>query len=575
MSKTIILVYALLITACASLQTPIAMAPLAKGQTREGHEAHGQQWGIATQGEAASRAGAKMFELGGNAVDAAVAISFVISVERPQSTGIGGGGFMLVHLPGQDKPVAFDFREKAPAKAHATMYLDKDGKVVEKKSIDGIFSVGVPGLVAGVLEVHKRYGLLELADVLKPAIELARNGFKIYPELALAIKARAPVMTKFKDSKKIFYNSDSSPKKEGDVLVQADLAQTLEAIAKKGHDGFYKGNVAKALIAENKRQGGLMTQADLDAYDVKVREPVHGVYNNHDVYSMAPPSSGGVHVIQILNTVETDNLRRFGVQDPRSVHLIASAMQQAFADRATHLGDSDYVKVPVKELTSKDYAHQVRTRIPNDRALKREEVKASNFEFKDHDETTHFSVMDAEGMVVVSTQTINGWFGSGVVAQGTGIVLNNEMDDFATKAGASNLFGAIGGDKNLVAPGKRPLSSMSPTIVLRYGKPVLALGTPSGTRILTCVAQTLLNRIEFGLPLWESVAALRYHQQWAPDQLRFEEVVIPERLESKLKAMGHNIVQKDLGCKIQAVERDGSEIHAVSDPRGEGRALAN
>lgn len=567
-------IFLVLLSSCSSFQADIATAPLAPGQTRAGHEASGQKWAIATQGEGASSAGAKMFALGGNAVDAAVAISFAISVERPQSTGIGGGGFLLLHVPGMEEPIAFDFREKAPARANKNMYLDSKGNVIENKSLDGIFAVGVPGLVAGVLEIHKRYGLLELSEVLAPAIALAEKGFKIYPELEEAIIDRAPVLSQYKDSKKIFLNTDGSPRKAGEILIQADLAKTLKEIAKRGHDGFYRGWVAEAIINEHRRNKGLMTKQDLIGYDVKVRKPVHGTYDGNDVYSMSPPSSGGTHVIQILNTVERDNLRRYGVQDARSVHLIASAMQQAFADRATHLGDADFVKVPVSELTSKEYAQKIRVKIPEERALKRSEVKASNFEFSEHDETTHFTVMDEQGIVVASTQTINGWFGSGVVAQGTGIVLNNEMDDFATKAGAANLFGAIGGEKNLVAPGKRPLSSMSPTIVLRYGKPILALGTPSGTRILTCVAQTLLNRLEFRLPLWESVAALRYHQQWAPDQLRFEEVAIPSKLEAKLSDMGHELVKQDLGCKIQAIEKDGLNLRAVSDPRGEGRALA-
>lgn len=559
---------------CSHFGNSIITAPLMNGHTRADYEASGQKWAIATQGDAASQAGARMFALGGNAVDAAAAISFTISVERPQSTGIGGGGFLLLHGPAMEAPIAFDFREKAPLKSHSKMYLDKNGKEIKDKSLDGIFAVGVPGLVAGIIEVHRRYGLLDLADVLRPSIELARNGFKIYPELARAIKARADVLGKFKDSKRIFLKKDGSAKEEGELLVQEDLAQTLEAISKKGHAGFYQGDVAKKIIQEHQRHGGLMTQKDLDLYNVKIRKPVHGSYNEFDIYSMSPPSSGGIHVIQILNTVERDHLRTYGAQDPRSVHLIASAMQQAFADRATHLGDSDFVKVPTQKLTSKKYAHEVRIKIPKDRALKQNEVKAGDFDFSEHDETTHFSVMDHEGLVVSSTQTINGWFGSGVVAQGTGIVLNNEMDDFSTKAGAMNLFGAVGSNQNLVEPQKRPLSSMSPTIVLKYGKPFLAVGTPSGTRILTCVAQTLLNRLEFNLPLWDSVSALRYHQQWAPDQLRFEEVEIPSRLKSKLESMGHQIVQKDLGCKIQAIEKNGLDLKAVSDPRGEGRALA-
>tara|TARA_R110000868_G_scaffold226115_16_gene478669 strand:+ start:1805 stop:3523 length:1719 start_codon:yes stop_codon:yes gene_type:complete len=569
-----VLLLLLLVASCSHFSNEIVVAPLAPGQTRQGHEAKGQKYAIATQGEGASQAGAKMFALGGNAIDAAVAISFAISVERPQSTGIGGGGFMLVHGPGMEEPIAFDFREKAPLKAHSKMYLDSKGNVIDKKSLDGIFAVGVPGLVAGLVEVHRRFGLLELSEVVAPAIELADKGFKIYPELERAIVDRAPVLARYKDSKAIFLNKDGSARKTGEILVQKDLANTLRAIASKGSAGFYKGDIAKKLIAEHKRNGGLMTQADLDRYNVKQRKAVHGRYNNFDIYSMSPPSSGGVHVIQILNTIENDNLRSFGAQDARSIHLISSAMQQAFADRATHLGDADFVDVPVKQLISKDYAKKIRTKIPDNQALKKDQVKASDFKFTDHDETTHFSVMDSEGLVVSSTQTINGWFGSGVVAQGTGVVLNNEMDDFATKAGASNLFGAIGGAQNLVAPQKRPLSSMSPTIVLRYGKPFLALGTPSGTRILTCVAQTLINRLEFSLPLWESVSALRYHQQWSPDQLRFEEVEIPAKLKNRLSEMGHNIVQKDLGCKIQAIEKEGTWIKAVSDPRGEGRALA-
>ncbi len=563
-----------LLMGCSQFTSKLVTAPLAEGQTREGHEANGKKWAIATQGDAASQAGARMFELGGNAVDAATAISFTISVERPQSTGIGGGGFLLLHGPSLDAPLAFDFREKAPLKSNSKMYLDAKGNVIDKKSLDGIFAVGVPGLVAGVIEIHKKYGLLDLSQVVAPSIELAKNGFKIYPELAKAIKARASVLQQYQDSKKIFLKSNGEPRLEGELLVQSDLAKTLEMIAKKGHNGFYKGSVANNLIAEHRRNGGLMSQRDLDLYDVKIRKPVHGKYNEFDIYSMSPPSSGGIHVLQILNMVEKDHLKTFGPQDSRSIHLIASSMQQAFADRATHLGDSDFVKVPTEQLISKDYASIIRTKISKDKARKKNEVKAGEFKFTDHDETTHFTVMDSEGLVVSSTQTINGWFGSGVVAQGTGIVLNNEMDDFSTKAGAMNLFGAVGSNKNLVQPQKRPLSSMSPTIVLKYGKPFMALGTPSGTRILTCVAQTLLNRLEFGLPLWDSVAALRYHQQWAPDQLRFEEIEIPSRLKKKLESMGHEIVQKDLGCKIQAIEKQGSNLNAVSDPRGEGRALA-
>lgn len=568
------LVLVLIFSACSSFKNELMTVDLHEGKTREQYEAQGQKWAIASQGAATSQAGAKMFALGGNAVDAAVAISFAISVERPQSTGIGGGGFLLLHGPNLEAPIAFDFREKAPSLATSKMYLDAKGEVIKDKSLNGIFAVGVPGLVAGVLEVHRRYGLLSLEEVLAPAIELAQNGFDIYPELAKAIETQSNVLKKYKDSKKIFFHSDGRAKKVGERLVQNDLAKTLRLIAKNGVDGFYRGPVAKALVAEHQRQKGLMTLEDLKRYDVKVRTPVHATYHGYDIYSMSPPSSGGIHVLQILNTIESDNLRRYGVQDARSIHLIAQAMQQAFADRATHLGDADFVSVPVDSLISKHYAGQIRKDINLDKARTSDEVKAGNFSFSDHDETTHFTVMDNDGLVVTSTQTINGWFGSGVVAEGTGIVLNNEMDDFATKAGASNLFGAIGGNKNLVEPGKRPLSSMSPTIVLRQGKPVMALGSPSGTRILTCVALTLLNRLEFGLPLWESVSAMRFHHQWRPDQLFYEPVKLDQKLKTKLEKLGHQMESKDLGCKVQAIEKDGVIFRAVSDPRGEGKALA-
>ena len=553
----------------------IVTVPLAPGEDRLKHQQVGEQAAIATQGPYASAAAQMILSMGGNLVDAAVASSFVISVERPQSTGLGGGGFLLYYKPGMLQPVSFDFREQAPLKAHSKMYLDAKGNEIPKLSLDGSMAVGVPGLVAGLFEFHRQYGKLDWDLVLGPAIDLAEHGFEVYPELAEAIKDRQSVLAQFPDSKKIFLNKEGKALVQGDWLFQKDLAQTLRIIAEQGDKGFYQGALAKKLTSSIVSHGGLWSKEDLSSYKVKERTPIYGNYKGYGIYSMAPPSSGGVHVIQILNMVENDELGKYGAQDPRSVHLIASSMQQAFADRAAHLGDSDFVNVPIEDLSSKNYALDKRHLIPKNRALKKDEVTPFKVkEIVEPDHTTHFSMMNNKGEVVVSTQTINGWFGSGLVAEGTGVVMNNEMDDFATKVGASNLFGAVGGSQNLVEPKKRPLSSMSPTIVLKDGMPLLGVGTPSGTRILTCVAQTLLNVLEFKMNSWDAVSALRYHHQWSPDQLRFESDLLPESLKEDLTEMGHDVVIKDLGCRIQLVKSNGAQLEAVSDPRGSGEARA-
>ncbi len=544
---------------------------MAPGEKASEHVKIGKKYMITSQGRHSSQAGLKMMEMGGNAMDAFAAVSFAISVERPQSTGIGGGGFLVYWQPGMEKPLAFDFREKAPLKAHKKMFLDMSGKEIPRKSLDGIFAGGVPGLVAGVIEAHSRYGKLPLHAVIQPAIDLAEKGFEVYPGLAKALTYRQKVLARFPATKKIFFK-EGKVLEEGDLLVQTDLAKTLKAIQARGKNGFYKGWVAKAIVEEEKRRGGMIRQADLDQYNVVQRKPVTGSYKGYDVYSMSPPSSGGIHVLQILNTVEPLNLSHYGIQDYRTIHYTASAMQQAFADRAKYLGDMDFVRVPLDELTSKKYAKSILAKIPKDRPLKKSEVLPGKFDGYESPETTHFTIMDSEGRVVSSTQTINGYFGSGLVIPGTGIILNNEMDDFATKVGAKNLFGAVGGEKNLVEPQKRPLSSMSPTIVLKHNKPVLALGSPSGTRILTCVAQTLLNYLEHNEPLLNAVSSVRYHQQWYPDELRIGAFGLKKETEDKLREMGYKINHKNLGCRVQAIAREGDNLIGVSDPRGQGMA---
>lgn len=554
-----------------------ALADLKPGAERSQYEARAANYMVSTQGDAATKAGVSALRRGGNAIDAATAVSFAISVERPQSTGLGGGGFMLLHFASGAKTFAVDFREKAPAAAREKMFLDAKGEVLPDISTDTPLSSGVPGLVAGVLEIQAKYGKLKLAEVLEPAIELAERGFPVYPDLAEALEDRKAVLALYPDSRKIFFRTDGTPLRTGDLLVQKDLANTLREIARGGRDAFYKGGIAEAIAASHKTHKGLITRKDLEAYNVVWREPVWGEYKGLRVASMPPPSSGGTHVIEILNILEGVDLANNGPNSPQAIHLTASAMQRAFADRASYLGDMDFVKVPVQGLVSKEYARKLRAGIHSNIATPSRDLKAGNpwpfhnpYESK---QTTHFTVMDKEGNTVASTQTINTEFGSGLVAEGTGIVLNNEMDDFSAKPGALNAYGAVGSRQNAIAPGKRPLSSMSPTIVFRDGKPVLALGTPSGTRIINCVTQTILNYFEHKLPLYESVASVRYHHQWAPDEIRVDPPGFSPTLTQKLRAMGHSVRVASLGCQVNAIAREGSQLHGVADPRGEGMSL--
>ncbi len=572
---SVLFLCSLWLTSCSWSNRPIALVPVADDQFPSDKISHGQRFAVATQGQHSSIAALQMFERGGNAADAFVAASFTLSVERPQSTGLGGGGFLLYQGANMTRPISLDFRESAPLKATQDMYLDKSGEVIKNKSINGIHSVAVPGLVAGLLEFHEKYGKLPRAVVMWPAIELAESGFIIYPELEKAIKYRRNELAKDESARKIFLALDGSPLKSGQRLIQVDLGKTLRQIAAQGKEAFYQGDIAKAIISTSKKKGGLLSAKDLESYTPKYRTPVAGHYRGHDIYSMGPPSSGGTHAIEILNIVEDLNLRQYGPGHPLSIHYTTEAMKQAFADRSKYMGDPDFEKVPLSLLLSKVYAATVRAKLSHEQARTQEEVKPGDVPaMYESDETTHLTLADAEGNVITSTQTINGLFGSAVVAKGTGVVLNNEMDDFATKVGASNLFGAIGGEKNLIAPKKRPLSSMSPTIVTYKQKPIYALGTPSGTRILTCVAQTLLNLLEYEMDLYPSVAALRYHHQWSPDELRVGPPGLPEDVMENLKLKGHKIENRPLGCKVQAIGIDKKKLTGVSDPRGEGLTLA-
>jgi len=559
------------ISACSHFEN-LPTVPLGEGEVINEHEAFGHKYMMATQGKLSTDAGREILKRGGNLVDAAVAISFALSVERPQSTGLGGGGFMLLALPGWSSPIALDFREEAPMKAHEKMFLNQKGEVIPNLSSEGIFSGGVPGLVAGLTEVHQQFGKLPLKMVMSPAIRMAKNGFFVYPYLAHCLKETQELLGKYPASKKIFFHQDGSLLREGDLLVQKDLAKTLELIAEKGKNGFYQGKVAEKIVLTQKKYGGLITLNDLNQYRPRTRKPVHGTFKGYDIYSMGPPSSGGTHVIEILNILENDPLKEFGAGSAMSVHQVAEAMKLAFVDRAAYMGDADFVSVPVKGLISKEYAHQLREKIRPNKTLEVSSLQPGKASSYESPETTHFTLMSSDGAVISSTQTINGYFGSGIVIGDTGVLLNNEMDDFATKVGEQNIYGAVGGEKNLIEPKKRPLSSMSPSIVYENNRPLLALGTPSGTRILTCVAQTLLNYLDYQMPLYESLASVRFHHQWHPDELWVEDPGLSVEVEKTLTDLGHHIKRKNLGCRIQAVALEKGTLHGVSDPRGEGTA---
>jgi gamma-glutamyltranspeptidase/glutathione hydrolase len=537
--------------------------------------AEGARYAVATQGIFATQAAKTIFAQKGNIIDAAVAVSFAISVERPHSTGLGGGGFMLYHENKTKKTYAIDFRERAPLSATRDMFLKTDGSVDSNLSQNGIFSAAVPGLVAGLLEVHAKFGKLSLKKVMMPAIELAENGFPIYPNLKTALDNKADYLKKDPAAKAIFLDANENPWPLGHVLIQKDLGKTLRKIAKSGKNVFYKGDIAKSYVKFFKEQKGLLTKADLEEYTVKWRSPIKGSYKGYEVFSMPPPSSGGIHVVQFLNLLEQDDLINKGLLSTQSIHLAASALQAAFADRAEYLGDPDFVKVPTLALTSKDYAQKRRAEFNIDKARPSSAVKAGDVSsLPESDQTTHFSIMDNLGNAVSSTQTINGHMGASMVVPGTGIVLNNEMDDFSAKPGAMNLFGAVGSSANAIVPKKTPLSSMSPTILMKNGTPVLAIGAPGGTRIISCVAQSILNYIEFKIPLYEAITMIRYHHQWRPDVLDIDPPGPRADVLSELTKMGYKVEVRAVPCSVMATAREDLVLKAAADPRDIGTSAA-
>ena len=494
---------------------------------------------VVAQESRAARIGIEILDRGGNAVDAAVATAFALAVTYPRAGNIGGGGFMVIHLAKDNRDVAIDYRETAPAAITPTTFLDAQGNPDPAKSRDSALSIGVPGTVAGLALAHKKYGSgrLSLADLIQPAIDLAEKGFPVEDDLADSLPNAAKRLARFRSSADIFLNVDQ-PLHEGDRLLQFDLADTLTEIARKGPDAFYQGRIAERIAAAVQKAGGVMTKEDLAAYRAVERAVVRGSYSGYDIVSMPPPSSGGVHLIEMLNILEGYDLGKLPRE--QALHDEIEAMKRAYADRAQYMGDPDAVSMPVAGLISKQYAAKLRASI-GERATPSADIRpgqAADFEGRN---TTHFSVIDRDGNAVSNTYTLNFSYGVGLVADGTGVLLNNELDDFTAKPGASNAYGLIGFNANLPVPGKRPLSSMTPTIVLKDGKPVLVTGSPGGSRIISAVLQVIVNALDFHMGIGDAVSAPRLHAQWQPDQV-YVEADFPPALLNALAARGHKIV---------------------------------
>jgi gamma-glutamyltranspeptidase / glutathione hydrolase len=528
---------------------------------------------VASQEERATRIALEVLENGGNAVDAAATLAFTLAVTLPRAGNIGGGGFMVIHDASSGESVALDYREVSGAAAHRDMYLDEAGEADPEKSRYSGLAVGVPGTVAGMALALERWGTISLAEALAPAIRLAEEGIVVSEDLSDSLKGLAERLQRWETTTEIFYKDGGVPFEPGEMLVQEDLAASLRLLAEEGPSAFYDGPIGEMIVAEVERHGGHLTMDDFRAYEPVVREPVSGSYRGFEIVSMPPPSSGGIHIIQILNTLEDDDLAAMGHNSAEAIHLMAEAMKYAYADRSEYLGDPDFVDVPVGELTSKTYAKDIRARIDPERAAEAAAIRPGDLAPYEGAETTHFSIVDQHGNAVANTYTINFSYGTGLVAGGTGILLNNELDDFSAKPGVPNAYGLIGGDANAVEPGKRPLSSMSPTVVMEDGRPFLVTGSPGGPRIITTTLQVILNVIDHEMNIAEATFAPRIHHQWLPDELRVETGLSPDTLRL-LEETGHTVVVMDAMGSTQSILVTPDGLFGASDPRRPGALTA-
>ncbi|MDE0658640.1 MAG: gamma-glutamyltransferase [Gammaproteobacteria bacterium] len=536
-------------------------------------EASGREGAVASRSPLATQVGIGVLRQGGNAIDAAVAMGFALAVTHPSAGNIGGGGFMVIRLA-DGELVANDHREKAPLEARRDMFQDDNGAIVEGLSTASHLAVGVPGTVDGLLDVLRRHGTLTRQQIIAPALALARDGFSLPTDLAAQFERLGGRFEPYPASLAKFTRDDGSPLAAGDVFRQPDLAATLARIAEHGRAGFYEGATADLIVTEMARGGGLISHRDLAEYRSVWREPVRGTYRGHEIVSMPPPSSGGALLIQMLNMLEPYDLASLGRGSPPTVHLMVEAERRAYADRAEYLGDADFYDVPLARLMDKDYARSRFADFDPDAASRSADIGAGTWP-TESPETTHVSVMDAHGNAVAYTTTLNLGYGSKIVVTGAGFLLNNEMDDFSSKPGVPNSFGLVGGEANAIEPGKRMLSSMTPTLVLKGGEPVLVTGSPGGSTIITTVLQVVTNVIDHGMDVGTAVATPRFHHQWLPNQVRYEPGAVAADTRTSLEKIGHVGFRETPGIgDANSVMRVGDEITARSDPRNAGAAAA-
>lgn len=530
---------------------------------------------VVAQEKISAHVGADILRRGGNAVDAAVATGFAMAVTYPRAGNIGGGGFMVIHSAERNEDITIDYRETAPAATTPQIFLGSDGKPDPAKSRDSALGVGVPGTVAGLALALEKYGSghFTLAQLIEPAIALARDGFVVSDDIADSLPGWHRRIARWPSSAKIFSRPDGTSLGEGDRLVQSDLAETLSVVAAQGPRGFYEGPVADKIAKAISDAGGIMTSADLNAYQPVIRAPVRGTYRGYDIVSMPLPSSGGVVLMETLNILEGFQLGELKQGSSASLHLLIEAMKRAYADRARYLGDPAFVNAPIETLTAKDYAAKLRAGISTDRATPSQQLASAPPAPREGTNTTHYSVVDARGNAVSNTTTLNFSYGVGLVAEGTGVLLNNELDDFTAAVGASNAYGLVGFEANLPGPGKRPLSSMSPTIVLKDGKPVLVTGSPGGSRIISTVLQVIVNVLDYKMDVAAAVAAPRLHHQWLPDEVRVESG-FPENVLSELKAMDHLIVEPMGQTSANSILVTANGPLGAPDPRTRGAEAA-
>ncbi len=520
---------------------------------------------VSTQHFLATRVGEKILNKGGNAYDASIAIAFTLAVVLPRAGNIGGGGFMVMYDKETEKSYSIDYREKAPLSSTKDMYLNQDGSFNDQMlSTFGYLSIGVPGTVAGLWDVHKKFGSLPWSVLLEDAINLAEKGFEITPFLADILFKYNEKLSFFNETKNIF--QVSYPNFEGKLLIQTDLAKTLKIISEKGRDGFYKGSVANKIAKAMKDNNGLITKSDLENYNPVWRKPLISQYRGNNVITMGPPSSGGLHIIQMLNILENYDLKEVNHNSKEYINLLTEVMKYAYSDRSKYLGDPDFYDVPVEKITSKKYGKRIFNDIEIGQSKPVGEVKPGMYLETESHETTHFSVADSDGNIVSSTYTLNSTFGSGVVIKGTGIVMNNEMDDFSAAPGIPNQFNLLGAEANEIAPNKRPLSSMTPTIVMKNDELFFTTGSPGGSRIISAVLQSILNIIDFDMNLEETTKARRIHHQWFPDILEVE-YSLDNKTRKELEDMNYSIVITDPLTCLQLIMYKDKKFYGYGDFR--------